>query len=101
MVWCIDSSPRTPMSLHNLLHPLNLTQLVESGLSKHEIMLEGFATVTNIQVYWKLFETTRLNPTQKKEHGDVVEEVAGLYSHILEYQARAICHLSQTQLSRS
>lgn len=89
------------MPLHDLLHPLTPTQLVESGLSKHETMLEDFATVTNIQVYWKLFEATRLNPTQKKEHGDVVEEVAGLYSHILEYQARAICHLSKAQLSRS
>jgi len=89
------------MSLHDLLHLLTPTQLIESGLSTHEIMLEGFATITNIQVYWKLFETTRLNPTQKKEHGDVVEEVARLYSHILEYQARAICHLSKAQLLRS
>jgi ankyrin repeat domain-containing protein 50 len=66
----------------------------------HETMLKGFNIAASIQVYWRVAEETSLQPLQRKEFSSALERVTNLYSLVLEYQFRAICHLSQASLFR-
>lgn len=63
-------------------------------------MLEGFDTVSRIQMFWRLAEETSLSLEQRKKHLDLTITVIGLYADIFEYQARVICHLSNDQVRR-
>ena len=63
-------------------------------------MLKGFSSISDVQVYWTIFEETYLTSSHRKHYENLIEPLAKLYSYIIEYQARAICHLSKTQLSR-
>ncbi len=42
-----------------------------------------------------------VEPSHRQTYQDLVEPLAELYSHILDYQARCICHLSRARLSRA
>jgi hypothetical protein len=64
-------------------------------------MLKGFNSIADVQVYWKISEKTYLQSSHPQDYGDPVEPLAKLYSHVIEYQARVICHLSSAQLSRA
>ena len=64
-------------------------------------MLEGFNSICDVQLYWRICESTYLKSANKKCYDELVEPLAKLYSQIIEYQARAICHLSKAQLSRA
>lgn len=63
-------------------------------------MIKGFTTISDIQLYWKTCEDTFLASTAAHQYQDLKTPLATVYSHILEYQFRAICHLSSTQSSR-
>ncbi|KGO48488.1 hypothetical protein PEXP_072180 [Penicillium expansum] len=69
-------------------------------LSPDEAMLKGFNSISDVQVYWTIFEETYLTSSHRQHYENLVEPLAKLYSYIIEYQARAICHFSKTQLSR-
>jgi ankyrin repeat protein len=63
-------------------------------------MLKGFDSIGGVQIYWKFCEKTYLGPEKRVIYKDLIGPLADLYSYIIEYQARAICHLSKAQLSR-
>ena len=65
-------------------------------------MLKGFNSIGDVQLYWKICEDTYFRSSEKKLiYQDLIEPLAAVYSQILEYQARVICHLSKAQLSRA
>lgn len=64
-------------------------------------MLGGFNSIGNVQVYWEICEKTYLRSSNRQRYQDLIEPLAKLYSHAIEYQARVICHLSAAQHSRA
>jgi hypothetical protein len=67
----------------------------------NEAMLRGFNSIGDVQVYWEIWEKTYLRSSYPQRYQDLIEPLAKLYSHVIEYQARVICHLSRAQLSRA
>ena len=63
-------------------------------------MLKGFNSIGDIQMYWRICEEDYL-----QTHGQIdprlIDTWVKLYSHIIEYQACVICHLSDAQRSRA
>jgi ankyrin repeat domain-containing protein 50 len=64
-------------------------------------MPKGFNSIGDVQVYWEICEKTYLRSSHRQDYQDLIEPLAELYSHIIEYQARVICYLSRAQLSRA
>ena len=64
-------------------------------------MLQGFDSIDNVQIYWNICEKRYLQSEHEEEYRDLIKPLATLYSYIIEYQARAICHLSEAQISRA
>jgi len=52
-------------------------------------------------MYWKVCEDTYLQNPQGRHQQSIFDALVALYSHIIEYQARAICFLSGAQLKRA
>ncbi|KAJ6178877.1 hypothetical protein N7519_009338 [Penicillium mononematosum] len=77
-----------------------LLPLLTSAATPDVAMLKGFNSISDVQVYWAIFEETYLSSSHRHHYENLIEPLAKLYSYIIEYQARAICHLSKTQLSR-
>lgn len=64
-------------------------------------MLEGFNSIGDLQMYWQICEETYLRSPNPLDYQQVTRPLTNLYSYIIEYQARVICHLSKAQLSRA
>ena len=64
-------------------------------------MLKCFNSICDVQVYWEICERTYLRSSHRQEYQDLIEPLSKLYSHVIECQARIICHLSRAQLSRA
>lgn len=64
-------------------------------------MVQGFTTIAGLQLYWKTCEDVYLVSTASQHYQSLLEPLSNVYSYIIEYQARAICHLSKKQLSRA
>jgi ankyrin repeat protein len=64
-------------------------------------MLKGFNAIGDLQIYWRICEETYVQSEHGQHYERLVEPLAKLYSYIIEYQARVICHLSRAQLSRA
>ena len=64
-------------------------------------MLKGFNSIGDLQMYWQICEETYPKSEHQQHYERLVEPLAKLYSYIIEYQARVICHLSRAQLSRA
>lgn len=79
----------------------NHFQLISASFSKDTAIAKGFATIADIQLYWKNCEDVYLRSTSSGHYKNLVEPLSAVYSAILEYQMRAICHLSKKQLSRA
>ncbi|KAJ5248263.1 hypothetical protein N7497_008324 [Penicillium chrysogenum] len=77
-----------------------LLPLLTGAATPDVAMLKGFNSISDVQVYWAIFEETYLSSSHRQHYENLIEPLAKLYSYIIEYQARAICHLSKTQLSR-
>ncbi|KAJ3491090.1 hypothetical protein NLG97_g5654 [Lecanicillium saksenae] len=75
--------------------------LVSASFSKETAMVQGFTTIADLQLYWKNCEDVYLKSTYSQQYQSLNEPLCNLYSYMLEYQVRAICHLSRTQLSRA
>ncbi|RYO81906.1 hypothetical protein DL762_006888 [Monosporascus cannonballus] len=78
-----------------------LLPLLTSGTTQNEAMLKGFKSIGDIQVYWHICEETYLRPPHRQQYQGLTEPLAKVYSHVIEYQVRVICHLSRAQLSRA
>lgn len=74
---------------------------VQSAMGKQESMLEGFTAISHIQMYWNVCEDTYLRGLQGPHQQSIFNALVTLYSHVVEYQALAICHLSRAQLKRA
>ncbi|KAL7937040.1 ankyrin repeat-containing domain protein [Trichoderma chlorosporum] len=75
-----------------------LLPLVTSSITQNEAMLKGFNSISDVQMYWRICEESHLPSLNKLSYQ---QPLAKLYSFIIEYQARVICHLSKGQLSRA
>ncbi|EHK18076.1 uncharacterized protein TRIVIDRAFT_159832, partial [Trichoderma virens Gv29-8] len=64
-------------------------------------MLKGFNKLIDMQVFWKACEETHLTSSNSKPLYHLREPMAELYSFIIEYQARAICHVAKPPISRT
>ncbi|KAH8660053.1 hypothetical protein BX600DRAFT_399966 [Xylariales sp. PMI_506] len=74
--------------------------LIGDSTAQHESMLEGLKLTSHIQIYWKICEDKYLR-SSTDYRSQITKELVVLYSNIVEYQARVICHLSQSQLTRA
>lgn len=79
------------------------SQLLTSGIQQHDDMLKYLESVNHVQLYWKIYD--EMNPDCPDVHGFSIDDIndarVKLYSHIIEYQAYVICHLSSSQASRA
>ncbi|KAL7961974.1 hypothetical protein V8C34DRAFT_301690 [Trichoderma compactum] len=80
-----------------------LLPLLISGTKYNDSMLKGFSSINDMQFYWKSCEETYFKPSNMnmKLYQDLKSPLVKLYSSIIKYQARVICHLSKAQLSRA
>ncbi|KAB5518246.1 hypothetical protein GE09DRAFT_1294182 [Coniochaeta sp. 2T2.1] len=78
-----------------------LLPLVTSGTTQQEAMLRGFNAVGDVKIYWRICEETYLQSKYREHYERLIGPLAKLYSYVIEYQARVICHLSRSQLSRA
>ncbi|KAF3491527.1 uncharacterized protein GIQ15_01044 [Arthroderma uncinatum] len=78
-----------------------LLPLITSASTVNEAMLKGFNLLGDIQILWKTYEDTYLQPPVGNIYGRLIEPLAKLYSYVIEYQGRVICHLSKPQASRA
>ncbi|KAK1250203.1 hypothetical protein MKX08_010206 [Trichoderma sp. CBMAI-0020] len=63
-------------------------------------MLEGFNTLSNMQIFWKACEETYLSSSNSQIYHTLQGPLEELYSFIIEYQARIICHVTKLPVSR-
>ncbi|QYS97233.1 NACHT_N domain-containing protein [Trichoderma simmonsii] len=75
--------------------------LLVCGAKYNEGMLDGFGSISDMQMFWKSYEETYIRQPDMKSYQTLKDLLAKLYSFIIEYQARVICHLSNAQLSRA
>jgi hypothetical protein len=64
-------------------------------------MLNGFNLIGDLHVYWQICEKANLQSAHWPNYQHGVEPLAKLSSYMIEYQARAICHVSEAQFSRA
>ncbi|KAK4205834.1 hypothetical protein QBC37DRAFT_241997, partial [Rhypophila decipiens] len=64
-------------------------------------MLKGFDSIGDLQVYWQICEEKYLGPPHQLDRQQLIECLVKLFSYLIEYQARVVCHLSKAQLSRA
>ncbi|KAI0547961.1 hypothetical protein F4679DRAFT_341114 [Xylaria curta] len=78
-----------------------LLPLLTSATVQHEAMLSYFDEITHVQIYWKAYQDKFPDDFCLDGDEKVRTDLVELYSYIVEYQARTICHLSSAQLSRA
>ncbi|OGM40069.1 hypothetical protein ABOM_011265, partial [Aspergillus bombycis] len=78
-----------------------IMQLLTSGMSQNEDMLEGFNTILDLQMYWQICEQKYLDLEHRQDYEALVEPLAKLYSYMIEYQAQVLDHLASPQRSRA
>ncbi|KAK8121512.1 hypothetical protein PG999_005632 [Apiospora kogelbergensis] len=76
-----------------------LLPLLTSGDAQHEAMLLGFDSIHRALVYWQAYQDAF--PEEVCGTDAARDGLVELYSHIFEFQARVICHLSSAQLARA
>lgn len=64
-------------------------------------MVKGFTTIGDLQRYWRNYENAYLRSISSDHYQNLFEPLSNVYSYMLEYQVRAVCHLSGKQLSRA
>ena len=64
-------------------------------------MLKGLNSISHIQLYWKLYEDDYPRSENQQDYQRLNNPLVELYSHIVEYQASTVCHLSKAQISRA
>ncbi|UKZ48830.1 hypothetical protein TrVGV298_003065 [Trichoderma virens] len=75
--------------------------LLISGTKYNDSMLKGFSSISDMQIFWKFCEETYFRPSDQNFYRNLKDLLVELYSFIIEYQARVICHLSKAQHSRA
>lgn len=67
----------------------------------NKTMLEGFNMLNDMQIFGKACEETYLTSSNLQLYNNLRDPLAELYSFIIEYQARAICHIAHVSVSRA
>ncbi|KAJ6788228.1 hypothetical protein PWT90_04372 [Aphanocladium album] len=75
--------------------------LLSGSFTKETAMIKGFETIADLRLYWKNCEDVFLRTTSSVHYTSLTEPLSSVYSKMLEYEIRAICHLSKKQLSRA
>ncbi|KAI1427172.1 hypothetical protein F5Y12DRAFT_739064 [Xylaria sp. FL1777] len=75
--------------------------LLTAASAQNDAMLDAFDEINRVQIYWKAYQDIFTEQIGSDGNDVVRGGLVNLYSHIFEYQARIICHLSSTQLSRA
>ena len=70
-------------------------------MGKHQALLDGFVSINEIQLHWRIAEKTYIKEADSADHKDLSSSLVSLYMEVLKYQSRAICHLSKPQMSRA
>lgn len=70
-------------------------------MAKNVAMIQGFTTIGHLQRYWKNYENVYLRSVSSEHYQTLFEPLSDVYSYMLEYQVRAVCRLSEKQLSRA
>ncbi|ETS85637.1 hypothetical protein PFICI_03662 [Pestalotiopsis fici W106-1] len=77
-----------------------LLPLLENASTEHGSMLAAFDSMQRVLVYWKIYHDAFPTEISVEHNRATWDQLVKLYSHIFEFQARVICHMSKTQLSR-
>ncbi|KAF6790005.1 hypothetical protein CSOJ01_14660, partial [Colletotrichum sojae] len=77
-----------------------LLPLMTVSTDLNDAMLEGLESINRIQVFWKMYEDSTSANTQPEANA-LLDLVVMLYSQIVEYHARVVCHLSNAQMRRA
>ncbi|OAA77529.1 Ankyrin repeat-containing domain protein [Akanthomyces lecanii RCEF 1005] len=75
--------------------------LLSGGFANNVAMVKGFTTIGDLQGYWRNYENVCLRSISSEHYKNLLEPLSNVYSYMLEYQVRAVCHLSEKQLSRA
>lgn len=75
--------------------------MLASGTNYNEAMVKGFNSIGDMQIFWKFCEETYFKAPHIQFYQNLKDPLIKLYSFIIEYQARVICHLSKAQISRA
>ncbi|KAJ6785297.1 hypothetical protein PWT90_01097 [Aphanocladium album] len=75
--------------------------LLSGGFAQNQALVTGFTTVGELQEYWKRYEEIYLLSASSEHYKNFALPLSNVYSYMLEYQIRAVCHLSKKQLSRA
>ncbi|KHN98444.1 uncharacterized protein MAM_03568 [Metarhizium album ARSEF 1941] len=75
--------------------------LLSAGSVQQEAMLKGFGSVCDIQMYWRSDKEKIAKSSSGGRGAGLPGALSKLLSQVFEYQARFICHLSKSQLSRA
>ena len=62
-------------------------------------MIEGLNSISDLLRLYKIKEVLYLGDSNPSVNSQFVHALIKLYSEILEYQARMICHLSKTLIT--
>ncbi|KFG78714.1 hypothetical protein MANI_001962 [Metarhizium anisopliae] len=77
------------------LAPLN------AASAQNQALVDGFEAVVVVQRYWATCENVFLSESQQHISRELATKLQNLYSLMLEYQVRAICHLSKGAIKRA
>ncbi|KND86748.1 Kinase D-interacting substrate [Tolypocladium ophioglossoides CBS 100239] len=78
-----------------------LLPLLTRSTTQHEEMIQGLTSMADFQVYWRVSEETYLSESYGKEYQELLAPLAKVYSYIIEYHARVICHLYKPTTHRA
>ncbi|KAK8109197.1 ankyrin repeat protein [Apiospora sp. TS-2023a] len=78
-----------------------LFPLLTAVSAQHEAMLVGFESAHRVLVYWRAYQALLSDNVSISGNRTAWDALVDLYSHIFEFQARVICHLSSAPLSRA
>ncbi|KJK95156.1 hypothetical protein H633G_00959 [Metarhizium anisopliae BRIP 53284] len=77
------------------------TSLLNAASAQNQALVDGFEAVVVVQRYWATCENIFLSESQQHISRELATKLQNLYSLMLEYQVRAICHLSKGAIKRA
>ncbi|KAK8013197.1 ankyrin repeat protein [Apiospora marii] len=78
-----------------------LFPLLTTATAQHEAMVVGFESAHHLLVYWRASQDLLPDDISVSGSPALWDGLIDLYSHIFEFQARVVCHLSKAPLPRA
>ncbi|KAL7935416.1 ankyrin repeat protein [Trichoderma chlorosporum] len=92
----LESQPHTALAWSG---PSIFLSLIANIPVHNKAMLEAFNRFNDMQIFWKICEEAYLTSPSSQFYHNLKAPLTELYSFIIEYQARVICHVSKSQIS--